>query len=87
MTLAVVFRVADAQRRANLIQRIKAYGSWMALFDGVVFVRTLYDPKALQNDLLPFIAQTDSLLVIPTDPTNVGGYLPREVWNWLNGAG
>lgn len=82
--LAVVFRVADARRKANLIQRIKAYGSWMSLFDGVVFVKTLFDPKTVQVDLLPLIAQTDSLLIVPTDTTDTGGYLPREVWNWIN---
>jgi hypothetical protein len=82
-TFAIIFRVPDPARKAQVIQRIKSYGPWMSYFDGVWLIEGQYDVATLQEDLNGHIRTTDSLLILEVKPHAAGGWLPPRAWEWL----
>lgn len=69
-----------------LVEHIKTLGSWARVTDRSWLLDTEIPYHELANDhVKPFLADKDFFLVVQLSAQdNYEGWLPQEVWKWLN---
>ncbi len=66
----------------GLFERLKSSPSWWHYLESTWLIATNESATQLANRLAPAIDRNDLLLVIEVR-RGVGGWLPRDAWNWI----
>jgi len=68
---------------SQLINKLKSYETWWHYLDSTWLISTNKDAENIYKDLMPFLDEDDSILII-----NVGkdrqGWLPKKAWEWIH---
>lgn len=67
----------------GLISAIKDYNYIKALYS-TWFVKSNNTAQDIYNHLKPYIDNDDHLFVIKVDPSDKQGWMPKDIWTWLN---
>ncbi len=77
---------SPGQKYQRLIQTIKSTGDWCHCLESTWLLRTSLTAEQVATRLRQQMDGNDKLLVTAFNPYNSGGWLPQEVWNWINGC-
>jgi hypothetical protein len=56
---------------------------WWHFLDQTYIVVTQFTPKELRERLVPQMEPTDHFLIVPVDPQQADGWLPKTAWEWM----
>jgi hypothetical protein len=71
------------QNYERLIEKIKSLGSWAHPCDSCWLVSTSMSAKAVSDVLKTYIDTNDNLLVNQFTTHDYGGWLSKEIWEWI----
>lgn len=78
---------SPGQKYQRLIQAIKSVGQWCKCLESTWLLKTSLTAEQVASRLRQQLDNNDYLLVIAVNPDNIGGWLPQEACNWINGRG
>lgn len=75
---------APIRNYATLIFAIKSLGPWWHHLESTWIISTNLNAGQIWNQLYTHINGNDRLLIVKIDPSDKGGWLTQDAWNWLN---
>ena len=73
------------QNYADLIAAIEAYGNYAHILESTWLIRTSKTAQQVCDDLRRHIDKDDHIFVTGVQEHNRQGWLPQQMWNWMNG--
>ncbi len=81
------FRPWAPGRKAQLERAIASTYEWAHGIDNTWLIRSQENAQAIYNRLAPFLTTSDYIMVVRiTRQADYQGWLPEELWTWLQEA-
>jgi hypothetical protein len=69
---------------SGFIQEIQNLGPWSKYMDKTWIVATHIPLQEISNRLTQHLGQSDRLLIVRLEAGQYQGWMPPEVWDWIN---